>query len=552
MSDSEFDEELLALAGEDEPGEEASPAPSQGRSPSPASSSASPKPLDTATSPPSARKLATTRSKSESEEGEASSPESLGSGAMSESESDSAPAPADSDDEIPDGGLYPVEGRFTSDKDRAEIMALPEIRREEILAERAAEVERKNQDLHLRRLLQAREKEEQRSLDKKKRKAGAADLDDSARKSTRAKTSKASDTLEAYKRQRERRGLERRGEATTDRLGREERGRRSSTRSRDDSDADAAGDSDVEWDPAAAATAKASKRDPSPDLRDFHRCHITRDGASRFGLWPEFEEVVQGCYVRICIGLDPQTKQQAYRMAQIKGFQSGEPYQLEDKTGIFFYDRYPIVTNGKLERAYPWQTCSNSKYGAEELAQFLVSLSEAGMARPTKRQLEARVDRINEFLSKSRSNDDINHRVKLRKKYQHLAALKRAANPPPPPGFSEHAALESRIEATNRANRLANQNDVNRALIEAKRQKKRAFAEAQRKREAERANGGGGAALDDLFDDPASGASRAATPKPAKRTLTPQTDNKGIPTVRKMVTEDEILQDMDLGIDIEV
>lgn len=57
---------------------------------------------------------------------------------MSESESDTShDAPKDVDDSV----MFPIEGKFMSEKDKAEIMSMPELKREAILADRAAETE---------------------------------------------------------------------------------------------------------------------------------------------------------------------------------------------------------------------------------------------------------------------------------------------------------------------------------------------------------------------------------------------------------------------------
>src|SRR5271168_571703 len=102
---------------------------------------------------------------------------------MDESDSDSDTSPAALYDEA---DRFPVEGKFMSSADKAEIMAMPEIKREELLAERAQEVERDRQNRALRQLLNAREAES-RKLDRK-RKAGAADLDEHQRKTSRQRT----------------------------------------------------------------------------------------------------------------------------------------------------------------------------------------------------------------------------------------------------------------------------------------------------------------------------------------------------------------------------
>lgn len=233
-----------------------------------------------------------------------SNPDSLGSGAMSESEDEAAPAKTD------DGPLFPVDGKFYSDKDKAEIMGMSEIKREEILAERAQLLERQTQDLHLRRLLQAREKD---AADKKKRKAGNAELEESPRQGTRQKI-KAAENLEAYKRQRERRNDQRKQEED-----RRNRDRDSPDQENGGSEGEADGESDVEWDDKATNKTPAARDDPIPDLRDYERVRVGRSNFAKVCFFPGFDDAIKGCYCRINIGPDKGTGQNQYRITQIKG-----------------------------------------------------------------------------------------------------------------------------------------------------------------------------------------------------------------------------------------
>ena len=217
---------------------------------------------------------------------------------MDESESDTSPA--NLDDEAP---LYPIEGKFASEKERAEIMAMTEIQREEILAERAAEVQRRTQDQQLKRLLSARKQTES---DQKKRKAGAADLDDNQRKSSRPKT-KASETLEAYKRQRELKGAQRaRGE--------ERRKQREPSEEAGYSEEDAEGEDVVEFDDGRRAS--PPRDELPPDLRSFERIRVGRSRFATVCFYPTFESLLKGCYCRVNVGSEGG---HSYRMVQIKG-----------------------------------------------------------------------------------------------------------------------------------------------------------------------------------------------------------------------------------------
>jgi RNA polymerase-associated protein RTF1 len=235
----------------------------------------------------------------------------------SDSESDAAPT---FDDE---GDRYPLEGKFMNSADKAEIMAMPEIKREELLAERAQEVERDRQNRALRQLLNAREAETKKQ--EKKRKAGAADLDENQRKTSRQRTKlgggrvgEASTGIDSLKRARaEKNDRQRRRDED------KERNKDRRAQHEDYSDADADGDSEVEWDEGKSK----NKKSLSPDYRDAEPAGLqdverVRVGRSRFAMvcfYPGFNEAITGCFARISVGTDNETGQNIYRMAIIKG-----------------------------------------------------------------------------------------------------------------------------------------------------------------------------------------------------------------------------------------
>ena len=224
-----------------------------------------------------------------------------------------------------DGPLYPLENKFQNEKDKAEILALPEVQREEILAERAAEIERKQQDLTLRRLLQNYQSKEG-DKDQKKRKAGAAELEETQRKSSRQKTTlggrkvgEPSDAIEAYKKRREEKGIanEQRKRDVEDR---KERKRRDSLNHTSDIDAD--GESEFEWDDgkSKANLHVSLPRDELPaDLADYNRVRIGRDNFAMVCFYPGFDAKIKNCFTRINIGPDKLTGENVYRLTQIKG-----------------------------------------------------------------------------------------------------------------------------------------------------------------------------------------------------------------------------------------
>lgn len=242
---------------------------------------------------------------------------------MSESESDTSPA-ADAED---DGLLFPYEGIYYSEQDKAEIMAMPEIQRESILAERDQLKEQRIQRATLRRLLKERKWDNSGAGGQKKRKAADTDMDEKQRKSSRQKTTlggrkvgESSDAMEAYKRQREQKGQRdeqrKKGDERKDKAQRGEEADKYS-------DADAEGESEVEWDDPKATAARRSisaPRDDSPaDIKDYDHVRVGRDNFAMVCFYPGFEQAITGCFTRINLGPDKATGQDVYRMAQIKG-----------------------------------------------------------------------------------------------------------------------------------------------------------------------------------------------------------------------------------------
>ncbi|KAL8689954.1 MAG: hypothetical protein Q9224_004522 [Gallowayella concinna] len=424
---ADLDAALLALAGGDSSDDEGSkPTTNAHKAPSPSSS---PRPSHDNKASSSKRGVAqkvlsrATASasrnrkpkKDDSEEGEASSapssPNSLQSAPMSESESDSSPAMDKS------GTDFPIDGKFKSEKDRAEIMALSEIQRESILAERAQQRERELQNEHLRRLVASKRKEAE-VAEGRKRKADTAELEERQRKSSRQKTAlggrKAGETsgaIEAYKRQREEKGLR---DEQRKRDGQERRDRKARGSLEDGySDADADGESEVDWDDVRAHVDESRRQDEQPsDQHDFERVRIGRDNFAKVCFYPGFDDAIKNCYARVNIGPNHATGESIYRMAKISGFAEGRPYAME---GInhknFATTQYAKVTIGKSERTVPFIACSTAKFTELEFNDYKNKMVADDLPLPTKPSLIGKIGDINGLLNHDFTPEEIQQKL---------------------------------------------------------------------------------------------------------------------------------------------
>lgn len=255
--------------------------------------------------------------------------------------------------------LFPYEKVYQNAEEKAQIMAMPEIEREQMLAERREAVDRHKQDMALRRLLASREREEAKAT-KVKRKA--EDQGDSQRKSSRQRTTRGGQkagevgsAMEAYKKHREEKRL-------GDEARRRDAANRPTPQADDYSDVDADGESEVEWDGGFRRTPTPPKDEPIAELTDLQHVRIGRINFAEVCFYPGFEETITNCYTRVCIGPGKNGANE-YRLCKIDGFTTDRPYALETPNGRKFpTDQYVIAAHGNAKRRWSFLECSNSKF----------------------------------------------------------------------------------------------------------------------------------------------------------------------------------------------
>ncbi|KAA8647170.1 RNA polymerase-associated protein [Aspergillus tanneri] len=415
----DLDAELLALAGDSSDEEESTPNRQKAASPTASGSPRSPATSSTMGHKSTAKPVRRGRKskKDDEEDGELSADEShhsLDSASMSESNlgSDSEGSAPGADE---DGPIFPYDKLYHSAKDKEEIMAMPEIQREQILSERAQQVDRHNQDLALRRLLASREREEARKAKKNKRKASTANLEDGNRKSSRQKTmlggrkvGETSDAIQAYKRQREQKGKRdelRRREATT-------KDQKARTREDRVSDEDAEGESDVEW-PDRERSSSPPKDDPPAELRDLQRTRVGRSNFAQVCFYPGFDDAISGCYARVNIGPNRETGLNEYRVCLIVKFTEGRPYAMEGANGrSFLTNQYAVLAHGKAEREFPFIACSDSPFTEVEFNRYRQTMAVEDCKMATRSMLANKVSDINRLLNHKFTNEELNEKLR--------------------------------------------------------------------------------------------------------------------------------------------
>lgn len=345
---------------------------------------------------------------------------------MDESDSESeAGSPA-----IDDGPRYPYEGKFKDAVDKAEIMAMPEIQREQILADRADEANRDAQTRALRALLKSREQTDK--ISERKRKAEGSDSEGEHRKTSRQRTKigggrvgESSSGIETLKRARdEKADRQRRREEDNKRNG----GRRMQHDSESDhSDRDdrGRGYSEPKRDEYTPEPVKASPA----ELEHIEGARIGRAHFAKLAFYPGFEETFTGTFVRICIGPDSKGVPE-YRMCEILGkfilgsgsrtvaneiigFNEGKPYAMEKPNGqTFIINLYAKAAHGKAQRDWPLITCSNSPFTQREWLRYKEVCADDKIPMPTVEALEDKKQAIKALENRTWTDTEISERLR--------------------------------------------------------------------------------------------------------------------------------------------
>ncbi|KAI5309597.1 hypothetical protein KEM55_002862 [Ascosphaera atra] len=222
------------------------------------------------------------------------------------------------------------------------------------------------------------------------------------------KVGEASNAIEAYKRQREQK--EKREKA---RQLRETAGGRKST-SEDVADVERERESsDVEWEDPRRRSVSPPRDDPPAALVDVNRARIGRSGFAKLCFYPGFDESISLCFVRLSIGLNKQTGQNEYRLAQIKKFVEGKPYAMEGSNRRnFVTTQYAVLAHGKAERPFPFIACSDQPFTEAEYNRWRQTMVVDDCRIPTKSQVAQKVIDINNLLNRSFTQEELDEKLR--------------------------------------------------------------------------------------------------------------------------------------------
>ncbi|CCK71814.1 RNA polymerase-associated protein KNAG_0I00230 [Huiozyma naganishii CBS 8797] len=166
-------------------------------------------------------------------------------------------------------------------------------------------------------------------------------------------------------------------------------------------------DDDVKW---------AEDNDRVSELADFNKLRIGRSFVAKFCFYPGFNDLVNGCYGRVNVGVDKRSGQTLYRMVKIEKVFLQKPYNM----GKFYTNQYFGVTQGKDRKVFQMNFFSDGHFTQNEYERYLRSLETANISRPSAHILSNKskeiVSFITEPLTEKLTDEIVRNRMLFNKK----------------------------------------------------------------------------------------------------------------------------------------
>ncbi|KAI6002167.1 hypothetical protein EDD15DRAFT_1591562 [Pisolithus albus] len=289
---------------------------------------------------------------------------------------------------------YPLEGKYEDELDRERLLAMPEVEREAILAERLEQMQ-KIQD---RRKLQEMIRQQKGSSNDAESVSKAAKRQHAVRGATKEKSRKL-DELKA-----KRKAKDEKKRVRTD----------SPKRDRSSSPMDMETSSDEEEDGQISKYEEEEERerklyskksDPDDEpvtLSDLSTCRLTRDMLAKYCMAPWFEDYVKGAWVRYLIGNED--NQPVYRLCEVinLGANLVRPYKINDR----MVNQTLELKHGKSVKAFTMDKVSNAKLDAE-FERLVKVCAVDDVKLPSKRQVEKKAAQLEKLSTQPFTESDI-------------------------------------------------------------------------------------------------------------------------------------------------
>ncbi|KAI9336923.1 hypothetical protein BDR26DRAFT_1008651 [Obelidium mucronatum] len=159
------------------------------------------------------------------------------------------------------------------------------------------------------------------------------------------------------------------------------------------------------------------RQDEKPSLELMAKVTIKRDELEKWMYTKNFQALVVGSFVRIVFGLDPETKQQKYRLCRVADVSEREKTY---RMGNTISKKLLHLAYGSIkEKAFAMDICSNSPPTQDEYSRYLLALG-ATERMDSVSSLERKADDLERQRQHVFSNEEIEEMVAQKKQIQRI------------------------------------------------------------------------------------------------------------------------------------
>lgn len=310
----------------------------------------------------------------------------------------------DDEDEDDEGPVDEYDADYFRDaQDRADLMAMAEVDREQILFERA-----KKRTVLLDHRQVAKRLKRQEEANRSTRKGSGSTNRDNARRSTRAKDTKTGNTkaLADLKKAQERKRARRSHSPEP------KRGRKGSEDYSDKSDSPSSEDeADYDSEPDVKKSTKSITRKPAT-LDELNSIRLGRDRLSKWCHNPFFKDTVIGCFVRLSLGLD-RNRNHVFRIAEVVAVNKQQKvYTIGDGAAT---NLNLTLRHGNAEKNFTMDFVSNGLFTEDEFRRFEIQLRSDKVDIPTSDHVERKRKDIEHAKAYVLNNTEVQEILELKK-----------------------------------------------------------------------------------------------------------------------------------------
>ncbi|KIM22495.1 hypothetical protein M408DRAFT_332883, partial [Serendipita vermifera MAFF 305830] len=309
---------------------------------------------------------------------------------------------SDIDDDDADANPYPLEGKYKDEEDRMRLNDMPEMEREQILAQRQDEMQSRNDKFNLSKLLAAQDLNGSMADDSVAQAAKRKRLlTGSAREKAHTR-----DALKANRKAKE----ERRAHHTVG----DNQSSRARRRDSGSSDMDTGSDEPDEPSSKRDEVRKPNVEEKKLTVQDLNRIQLTRTQLAKECMKPWFGDYVRGTWVRYLIG--SKDNQPVYRVCEVKALSppstsSSAIYEIEGEK----CNQQLQLAFGHSVRFFNMDKVSNGPFTDREFNRLVITCKEEGIKLPTQAQVQRKREAIKAYESRTLTDADITSIVIRRK-----------------------------------------------------------------------------------------------------------------------------------------